>query len=68
MVKKFIRLGLPSKGRMKKQVEEFFLHKGLELVDVGSSREYLAKFKQDQKIQIILIAPSDIPLEIKRLI
>ena len=66
MVKKFIRLGLPSKGRMKKQVEEFFLHKGLELVDVGSSREYLAKFKQEQNIQIILIAPSDIPLEIKK--
>ena len=66
MVKKFIRLGLPSKGRMKKQVEEFFLHKGLELVNVGSSREYLAKFKQEQKIQIILIAPSDIPLEIKK--
>ena len=66
MVKKFIRLGLPSKGRMKQQVEEFFLHKGLELVDVGSSREYLAKFKQEQKIQIILIAPSDIPLEIKK--
>ena len=66
MVKKFIRLGLPSKGRMKQQVEEFFLHKSLELVDVGSSREYLAKFKQEQKIQIILIAPSDIPLEIKK--
>ena len=66
MVKKFIRLGLPSKGRMKKQVEDFFLHKGLELVDVGSSREYLAKFKDEKKIQIILIAPSDIPLEIKK--
>ncbi|MDC3107912.1 ATP phosphoribosyltransferase [Paracoccaceae bacterium] len=66
MVKKFIRLGLPSKGRMKQQVEDFFLHKGLELVDVGSSREYLAKFKQEEKIQIILIAPSDIPLEIKK--
>ena len=66
MVKEFIRLGLPSKGRMKSQVEEFFLHKGLELVNVGSSREYLAKFKQEQKIQIILIAPSDIPLEIKK--
>ena len=66
MVKKFIRLGLPSKGRMKQQVEDFFLHKGLELVDVGSSREYLAKFKQEQKIQIILITPSDIPLEIKK--
>ena len=66
MVKKFIRLGLPSKGRMKQQVEDFFRHKGLELVYVGSSREYLAKFKQEQKIQIILIAPSDIPLEIKK--
>ena len=66
MVEKLIRLGLPSKGRMKQQVEDFFLHKGLELVDVGSSREYLAKFKQEQKIQIILIAPSDIPLEIKK--
>ena len=46
MVKKFIRLGLPSKGRMKKQVEDFFFSKDLELVDGGSSREYLTKFKQ----------------------
>ncbi len=66
MDKKFIRLGLPSKGRMKKQVEDFFLHKGLSLVNVGSSREYLAKFKEENKIQIILITPSDIPLEIKK--
>ena len=66
MVKKFIRLGLPSKGRMKKQVEDFFFHKDLELVDVGSSREYLTKFKEKKNIQIILISPSDIPLEIKK--
>ena len=66
MVKKFIRLGLPSKGRMKKQVEDFFFSKDLELVDVGSSREYLTKFKQKKNIQIILISSSDIPLEIKK--
>ena len=66
MVKKFIRLGLPSKGRMKKQVEDFFFRKDLELVDVGSSREYLTKFKERKNIQIILISPSDIPLEMKK--
>ena len=61
-----IRLGIPSKGRLKKQVEKFFLEKGLELVKVGSSREYLAEFKEEKKIQIILLAASDIPLEIKK--
>ena len=61
-----IRLGLPSKGRLKKQVEKFFLEKGLELVKVGSSREYLAEFKEEKKIQIILLAASDLPLEIKK--
>jgi len=61
-----IRLGLPSKGRLKKQVEKFLSEKGLELVKVGASREYLAVFKEEKKIQIILLAASDIPLEIKK--
>ena len=61
-----IRLGLPSKGRLKKQVEKFLSEKGLELVNVGASREYLAEFKEEKKIQIILLAASDIPLEIKK--
>lgn len=61
-----IRFGLPSKGRLKKQVEKFFLEKGLELVKVGSSREYLAEFREEKKIQIILLAASDLPLEIKK--
>ena len=61
-----IRLGLPSKGRLKKQVEKFLSEKDLELVDVGASREYLAEFKEEKKIQIILLAASDIPLELKK--
>ena len=61
-----IRLGIPSKGRLKKQVEKFFFEKGLELVNVGTSREYLAEFKEEKKIQIILLAASDLPLEIKK--
>ncbi len=61
-----IRLGLPSKGRLKKQVEKFLSEKGLELVNVGASREYLAEFKEEKKIKIILLAASDIPLEIKK--
>ena len=47
-----IRLGIPSKGRLKKQVEKFFFEKGLELVNVGTSREYLAEFKEEKKILI----------------
>jgi ATP phosphoribosyltransferase len=61
-----IRLGLPSKGRLKKQVEKFFFERGLEIVNVGNSREYLAEFKIEKKIRIILLAASDIPLEIKK--
>ena len=61
-----IRLGIPSKGRLKKQVEKFFFEKGLELVNVGTSREYLAEFREEKKIQIILLAASDIPLEIMK--
>ena len=61
-----IRLGIPSKGRLKKQVEKFFFEKGLELVNVGTSREYLAEFKEEKKIKIILLAASDVPLEIKK--
>ena len=61
-----IRLGLPSKGRLKKQVEKFFFDRDLELINVGKSREYLAEFKKEKKIKIILLAASDIPLEIKK--
>ena len=61
-----IRLGLPSKGRLKTQVEKFFFEKGLELVNVGTSREYLAEFKEEKKIKIILLSASDVPLEIKK--
>ena len=61
-----IRLGLPSKGRLKSQVEKFFFEKGLELVNVGSSREYLAEFKEEKKIKLILLAASDIPVEMKK--
>ena len=64
--KKLIRLGLPSKGRLKKQVEKFFFERGLAFVNLGSSREYLAEFKKEKKIKIILLAASDIPLEIKK--
>ena len=61
-----IRFGLPSKGRLKKQVEKFFSERGLELVNAGMTREYLAEFKGEKKVQIILLAASDIPLEIKK--
>ena len=61
-----IRFGLPSKGRLKKQVEKFFSERGLELVNAGMIREYLAEFKGEKKVQIILLAASDIPLEIKK--
>ena len=61
-----IRFGLPSKGRLKKQVEKFFSERGLELVNAGMTREYLAKFKGEKKVQVILLAASDIPLEIKK--
>ena len=61
-----IRFGLPSKGRLKKQVEKFLSKRGLELVNAGMTREYLAEFKGEKKVQIILLAASDIPLEIKK--
>ena len=53
-----IRFGLPSKGRLKKQVEKFFSERGLELVNAGMTREYLAEFKGEKKVQIILLAAS----------
>ena len=33
---------------------------------MGKSREYLAEFKEEKRIQIILLAASDIPFEIKK--
>ena len=45
-----IRLGLPSKGRIKKQVEKFFFERGLELINVGTAREYLAEFKEEKTV------------------
>ena len=59
-------LKLTSFAKLKKQVEKFFSERGLELVNAGMSREYLAEFKGEKKVQIILLAASDIPLEIKK--
>ena len=61
-----IRLGIPSKGRLRAQTEAFLLKKELELIKTGTSREYVTQFKNNKYIQPILITASDIPHEIKK--
>ena len=61
-----IRIGIPSKGRLKSSVEKFFKANGLNLIKNGRDREYVLNFENRTDIQPVLINASDIPLEVRK--
>ena len=52
--------GIPSKGRLKEQCEEWLSARGFELLQVGGSRGYKAKFANFPNIEIRLLSASEI--------
>ena len=51
-----VRIGIPSKGRLKSSVENFFRTKSLDLIKNGLEREYVLNFENRTDIQPVLIS------------
>ena len=61
-----VRIGIPSKGRLKSSVEKFFRTNSLDLIKNGLEREYVLNFEKRTDIQPVLMNASDIPLEVRK--
>ena len=56
-----MRLGVPSKGRLKKEVLSWFNNKGIEIITSGDDRSYSAKVTGFSDIQLFFLPPIEIP-------
>ncbi|HPG23468.1 MAG TPA: ATP phosphoribosyltransferase [Amaricoccus sp.] len=59
-----LRLGLPSKGRLRDQTVEWFAARGIEILRDGSGREYRASLRGVEGIGLVLLAAGEIPREL----
>ena len=53
-----MKLGIPSKGRLKKEVLSWFNNKGIKIITSGDDRSYSAKVTGFSDIQLFLNAIS----------
>ena len=56
-----MKLGVPSKGRLKKEVLSWFNHKGVEIITSEDDRSYAAKVTSFSDIQLFFLPPVEIP-------
>ena len=56
-----MKLGVPSKGRLKKEVLSWFNHKGVEIITSEDDRSYAAKVTGFSDIQLFFLPPVEIP-------
>ena len=56
-----MKLGIPSKGRLKKEVLSWFNHKGIKIITSGDDRSYSAKVTGFSDIQLFFLPPIEIP-------
>jgi len=56
-----MKLGVPSKGRLKKEVLSWFNHKGVEIITSEDDRSYAAKVTNFSDIQLFFLPPVEIP-------
>ena len=61
-----LKLGLPSKGRLQKDVFEWFAHKGLLIERIGNEREYAAHIIGVEEVELVLLSASEIPKELSK--
>ena len=57
-----MKLGLPSKGRLKKEVLGWFYDKGIKIITSDDDRSYSAKVSGFSDIQLIFLPPIEIPI------
>ena len=56
-----MKLGVPSKGRLKKEVLSWFNNKGVKIITSGDDRSYSAKVIGFSDIQLFFLPPIEIP-------
>jgi len=59
-----LRLGLPSKGRLRDQTVQWFADRGMDIVRDGSGREYRASLRGVEGVSLVLLAAAEIPREL----
>jgi ATP phosphoribosyltransferase len=59
-----LRLGLPSKGRLREQAGAWFAARGIEIEHDGAGREYRASLRGVEGVGIVLLAAAEIPREL----
>ncbi|MEM0976090.1 MAG: ATP phosphoribosyltransferase [Pseudomonadota bacterium] len=59
-----IKIGVPSKGRLRQDAVSWFQKRGLDLQSVGNAREYAGSFVGIEGIEPVLLSASEIPKEL----
>jgi ATP phosphoribosyltransferase len=59
-----LRLGLPSKGRLKDQAADWLASRGMELVPGADDREYAARLTGVGGVALVLLAAAEIPRDL----
>ena len=61
-----LKIGIPSKGRLKKSVLEWFSNYGIEIFIDNGGRGYNGIVSNISSFSVILLSANDIPLEMKK--
>lgn len=61
-----LKLGVPSKGRLREKTFEWFAARGIELRRTGSERDYAGAVVGLENIELVLLAAGEIPRELAR--
>ena len=59
-----IKLGIPSKGRLRQEVSAWFYKRGVEIITAKHNRSYSAHLLDFPEIQIIFLPATEIPKEL----
>ena len=59
-----VKLGIPSKGRMRQEVSAWFSQRGTEILTAGHDRSYSAYLVDFPEMQIIFLPATEIPNEL----
>ncbi len=59
-----LRLGVPSKGRLRQETIDWFGARGIELALSGADREYAGRVKGVEGVELVLLSAAEIPREL----
>ncbi|SET77701.1 ATP phosphoribosyltransferase [Oceanicella actignis] len=59
-----IRLGLPSKGRLRDKTAAWFAERGVTIENAGAEREYAGRVRGVEGVELVLLSAAEIPREL----